>query len=344
MVLNTEMDHDPELTAASVIHHVVADLLFQQEFSHAEVPEIVDLAVIVSGLGVFQSGFSFVKQTGSYWDSTYWDAIPRPFLDSHALAYANAMAAWMRDDKDPAWANELPGDVKRPMRKSLKYLFNTNDSFFQPSMANQDLLKQSQHDWFQMALHASTSTQVVAIRHLEFDTKLGDAQEILLEEKLQSPIRSIVLHTISAVESLELASDSIANELRLLVSNRDDEIRAKAIVALAKLGCLDEMSIEKAAAMIDGGVKHVVFAGLFALSSLESVSDHVIKVTDRGLTRALQMCDYEFVGMFVAAFNRWLDDPKSHIERLLQDDQPDYLEIAVEALQNIQEPSEPSEV
>lgn len=334
------MDREPALTAATVIHHVVGDLLAQKNFSHAESPEIVDLAVISTGLGILQSGFSFVKQTGSYWDSTYWGAVPRPFLDSHPLAYANALAAWIRGDNNPGWAKELPGDIQRPMRKSLKYLFNTNDSFFRQPAAGPALLEQSQRDWIQMASHPSTSTQVIAIRHLVFDEQLGDEQERLMVEKLRSPLRSIVLHSISAVESTKLSSEPIASELQLLVSNRDDEIRAKAIIALAKLGQLDESAIDAAAKMVDSSVKYIAFAGLFALSSLESVSDHVVHAADRGLVRALQACNYEFIGLFTAALNRWLDDPQSHIERLLQNDQPDYLEIAMEELQRIREPAE----
>lgn len=333
------MDLEPKLTAATLAHHVVADLLYQHKFSYAHFPEIVDLAVINTGLGMLQSNFSFVKQVGSFWDSTYWDAAPRPFLDSNALAYANAIAAWVRRDKDPAWANDLPGDVKRPMRKSLKYLFKTNDSFFQPSAANQNLLKQSQRDWLQMASQSSPSQQVVAIRHLEIDEGLEAQQEVLLLEKLQSPGRSIVLHSISAVERLKLASEPVAGELRLLVEFRDDEIRAKAMIALAKLGQLDELSIGNAAKMIDSSVRFVVFAGMFSLSTLESVSDHVLRSAERGFIRALQTCDYEFVGMFATAFDRWLDDPVAHIEQLLRDDQQEYLAIAVESLQNVREQS-----
>ena len=333
------MNREPNLTAATVIHHVVGDLLYQQKFDNAKLPEIVDLAVINTGLGILQSNLSFVKKAISFWDSTYWTAFPRPFLDSNTLAYANAVAAWVRRDKDPAWANELPDDVKRPMRKSLKYLFSTNDSFFHPSTAGQALLTQSQSEWLKMAAQSSTSKQVVAIRHLEVDEQLGDQQEILLLDKLRSHARPIVLHSISAVESLNLASEPIASELRFLVENRDDEIRAKAMIALTKLGQLDDATIVHAAKWVDSRVRHVVFAGIFALSSLESVTDDVLRVAERAFIRALQTCDYEFVGLFTAALDRWLDDSESYIKQLLQDDQPEYLEIAAEALQNVREQS-----
>lgn len=329
------MNREPKLTAATVIHYVVGDLLFQNKFGYAHFPEVVDLAVINTGLGLLQSSFGFVKQTSSFWDSTYWDASPRPFLDSNALAYANAVAAWVRGDKDPSWCTELRNEVKRPMQKSLKYLLKTNDSFFDPASANTALLKQSQSDWLKMASQSSTSTQLVAIRHMELDKQLADQQEMLLLEKLRSPVRPIVLHSISAVESLMLRSDPVANELRFLVESRDDELRAKAIIALAKLAQLDEETIDAAVKMIDSSVRYVVFAGVFALSSLKAAPDNVLRASERGFVRALQTCDYEFVGLFAVAMDRWLDDPQSHIEQLLQNDQPEYLNIATEALQNV---------
>ena len=99
------------------------------------------------------------------------------------------------------------------------------------------------------------------------------------------------------------------------------------------------MAIGSAAKMIDSGPRHVVYAGVFALASQKSLPDDVLSTADRAFIRALQSCDYEFITMFSAAFTRWLDDPRSHIQQLLQGDQPEYLEIAIEALESVNEPT-----
>jgi len=218
-------------------------------------------------------------------------------------------------------------------------LFKTNDSFFHPSTAGHALLEQAQSEWLQMASQSSISKQVVAIRSFKFDEQLREQQEQLLLEKLQSRVRPVVLHSISAVETLNLESEPIAGELRFLVEDRDDEIRAKAMIALATLGKLDEMAIRHAAKMVDSSVKFVVFAGVSGLSSLESVPDDALRVSERVFVRALQTCDYVLVGLFASAFSKWLNDPQAHIERLLQNDQPEYLVIALEALENAREQS-----
>ena len=331
------MESEPELTAGTVIHHCMSDLLFREKFPYAHFPEVVDLAVIATGLGALQNGFSFVKQSSSFWDSTYWDAFPRPFLDTNALAYANAVAAWVRDDKDPAWADGLLSEAKRPMKKSLKYLFKTDDCFFDPSTAAQGTLKQSQDKWIELAKQPSVSKQVVAIRSLAEDEQFSLQQENLLIEKLRSSERVVILHSISAVESLKLNGQAIVDELKLLVETRDDEVRAKAMIALTKLDQLDEVTIGLAAKMVNDHVKYVSYAGVFALSSLESVGEPGLRAAEGGLLRALQSCNYEFIGLYAIALTRWLDDPRSHVEQLLQGDEPEYLRIVLDALDSVEE-------
>lgn len=339
MTLNTDLQQDPELTAATIIHGIVEDLLSRNKFGYSHFPEIVDLAVIHTGLGTLQSRFEFVKQSPSFWDVTYWDAVPRPFLDANALAYASALAAWIRGEQDPDWANGLPATVKRPMRKSLKFLFKTEDSFFHPSTGGSPLLKQSQSQWQEMANAKQVTKQVIAVRHFEIDDQSLAQHELVLLEKLRSSSNAIVAHSISAVTSLKLATEPIAVELRLLAENKDDLIRAKSIIALAKLRLLDDESILLAGKMLDSSVKYVTYAGLFAAESLETVPTPVLRAAERQLLKALQTCNYEFVGLFATAFSHWLDDPESHFERLFENDQPDYLEIALEALASSREQS-----
>lgn len=287
---------------------------------------------------MLQSNIGFVKQVGSFWDSTQWEVAPRPFLDCQSLAYAMAMNAWIRDEPNPEWADQLPSDVKRPMRKSLKYLFKkTDDSFFQLDSARRSSLNQSQTEWSKLAASDSPTKQVIAIRHLEFDESLNQQQEALILKKLQTRNRAVLLHAIEATQRLKNTNEPIADELRLLVQHREDEVRAKALCALTRLGMLDELTVELAAKMLDGNARFVVFSGVFALSSLDSVPTQVLPSANRGLIRALQTCDYEFVGLFAAAFNRWLDDPENHLENLLKEDSPEYLEIALEGLQNVRD-------
>ncbi len=264
-----------------------------------------------------------------------WLRFPKPFLDGQSLAYACAMVAWVRKETDPLWANDLPVEVKKPMQKSLKFLQKSGDSFLQTE--SRSLLSQSQARWQELAASKSVSTQVIAVRHLELGEELSPDLEERVLQNLRSGNRAVILHTIAATERMAARNEQVVEELRSLVENRDDEIRAKAMCSLARMRSVDEHSVRLAARMLDSSVKHVAFAGLFALSSLDSVSDQVVAAANRGFLKALQTCNYEFVGLYASAFNRWLDDPQAHFQRLLAQDSPEYLQIAIESLATVRD-------
>ncbi len=338
--METELEREPLLTAATIISNVVRDLLYQNKFGYAHFPELVDLAVVITGLGIPQSQIGFVNNSGRFWDSTRWSMFPQPFLDGQAFAFTCAIASWIRHEKDPAWAQDLPSDLRRPMHKSLKYLLKTDDSFFQRE-GNKNVLEQSQSAWAALALSDSISSQIVAVRHLKPDASAGD-QDAALLKRLRSPDPTVLLHSIAATESIdgncnEATLHLIVEELQILSENREEEIRAKAMCSLARLGQINEQTTQIASKMLDSSTKFVVYSGVIALSALDSVPENVILPANRALIRSLQSCDYEFVGLLVAAFNRWLEDPQTHLETLLQNDSPEYLNISLDALANIRE-------
>jgi hypothetical protein len=326
------------LTAASLIHHVVADLLHQHQFAYAHFPELVDLAVVMTGLGTIRSRFEFVKRANIFWDSTYWGVFPRPFLDTPSLGYAHAVAAWIRADRDPSWFADLPTAVKTPSKKSLKFLTKTGDSFFDSQSAGSRLLQQDQRQWLALAGEKSTSKQIIALLHFEPDESLGDQQEKILLERLRSSNVALILHAISAVESLKLSSEPVVDQLQFLTAHASDQARAKAAIALAKLGKVDQDTVGAATKMIDSSVKHVVYAGVFALASQPKVEDATLRAVDRGFLSALQTCDYEFIQLFVMAYVKWLEQPETHFQKLLGQDS-EYLEMATDALQAAREQS-----
>ena len=330
------METEPRLTAAALTQHLVADLLHQNKFPYAHFPELVDLAVVMTGLGTIRSRFEFVKRADIFWDSTYWGVFPRPFLDTNTLGYSQAMAAWIRDDRDPSWFASLPAAVKSASKKSLKFLNKTGDSFFTPTSCDDSLFDQSQTQWQALAAEKSISKQIIAIRHFIPEESLADQQNEILLGKLRGSNEPILLHTITAIESLKLNSQPIADQLSHLTEHHNDELRAKAMIALTKLGHIDEHAVTTATKMISNHAKHVVFAGMFALSSQSQVDDSTLKAVDRGFMAALQTCDYEFIQLYTTAYSNWMDEPKQHFERLLGD-ADEYLEMANEALEAAQE-------
>lgn len=323
------------MLTATIAHHAMNDLLHQMSFPLVHMPEVVELAVILTGLGQARNQIGLVKQTQSYWDPTIWDAFPRPFLDVQCLAYANALSAWSRNHKSPEWMHELESDIRGPMAKSLKYLFKTGDSYFHHDRPNPR--DSNQAFWLDLAQQKSNSCRIIAVRHFEKDDELTGDQVQILIDNLRSHETGLITHSITAIENLLLNDKEIIEELRLLIENRDEVVQSKAMIALAKFAALDELALETAAKMVDSRTKFVTYSGMTALASLNNIDELKLRVIDRAFCRSLQGCDYDFVGLFAAAYIKWLDDPKGHLTKTLSGDFAEYLDIGLDAIDNAKE-------
>lgn len=336
------MEEDAGLTATTVIHFTLANILHQHQLPFAAFPEVVEMAVIGTGLGMPRNQIELVKQVPSFWDSTVWAAVERPFLDEQAHAYANALTAWARGEQNPGWGSEIATQLKKPMQRSLKYLHKTSDSFVTTERSDA-LLDQSETEWLQTAEGAGITQQIIAIRHLRPNEHLAAEYETALLKKTKSSSRFVILHAIAALEYLQLDSESIKSELTLLTESHDEEIQSKAMIALSRLEAINEFAHEQALKMMGSRNNHVVFAAMVGLLSHDSIEGGSLKTVDRGFIQALQTCDYEFVGLFASAYSKWLDDPQQHVKTLLADDQPEYLQIAIDAVSNAQKEPVPAE-
>jgi len=319
------------------VHHVVRDLLCQREFEYQHLPEFVDLAVVGVGLGVPLSQVNLVNEKGLFWDTTEWETFPRPFLDQQDLAYAFALSAWVRGEASLSWLDAVPAVIKKPAQKSLKYLSKQNDSFFRPHQSKAGKLKQDQNFWLETVAQKSISEQIIGLRYLQVASDSDTRQLSALLDKLRSDNPAVLLNAINTAGSMKKASVAVVDELNLLLENRNDQIRAKAMFALARLAAVDEGAIKFAIKMLESHAKFVIYAGLLGLSSISDVPSSVFPAANRAFIRSLQICDYEFIGLFVAAFQQWVDDPELYLKNLLQEDSPEYFEIAMEALASARE-------
>jgi hypothetical protein len=345
ITLTTQWEGSQPLSVATAIHYVVVDLLVQNNFPGAHLPEFVDVAVIATGLGILRSQIDLVSKSGAFWDTTAWEILPPPFLGAQKAAYAHAMAAWVRKERSPAWTNELTTEIVGPMSKSLKFLLKTNDAFFDcsPATSKTALASYEHEQWLHLASSKLESSQIIGLRHCVIDPAWDDAVALqsqwsnLLVDKFRSNSKDVVLHAIAAVERGKIASPQIADELIALVENRDDAIRAKAILALTSIEKLDSVAMGLAARMLDSREDFLIFAGLQALSWSKEVSDQAMPLLDRAFARALANCDQEFIDQFATGYSRWLADPAAHFHGLFEEDSPEYLEIALEALNDVGE-------
>jgi hypothetical protein len=92
---------------------------------------LTDLTAVFHGFGVFLAN-NPRKSTGelSRWPGT---KLYKPeYLSEPMAGYAMAHIAWVRDEPRPAWAKGLRWAPRAVFKQGLRYLYQTNDSAFQP--------------------------------------------------------------------------------------------------------------------------------------------------------------------------------------------------------------------
>ena len=304
---------------------LVQDLLVTKGVATTAPGEFLDAAVVLCGIGGPRAEVELISDAGSYWDSTRWDASPANFLDHESLAYAHSLAIWCRGGD----ADLLPTSM-RTAKGSLKYLNKTNDSFFQKDLVVDDQL--AVDTFVKLAADGNESSRICAMKCFQSTEAPMEQQDAAILENLRHRSDDVIAHSVSAAQLTQTTSTNVIEELKFLTDNPDDRLRSKAVQAVTLLGQLDDYVADNAAKMLGSSTNYVTYSGLLALAKLDRVSDDVLKLADRGFERALHSCNYQFIELFAGAYNRWLDDPRTHLYKLWDERSPEYYQMAVEAL------------
>ena len=323
--IETEFADNPPLATAALLQSLIHDLLVANGMTDAAPGEFLDAAVVLCGLGGPRADVELISDAGSYWDTSRWEASPAEFLDHESLAYAHSLAIWCRSGD----ADLLPASMKTA-KGSLKYLNKTNDSFFQKNLVVDDQLKNN--TFAKLATEGNESTRIAAMQFFHSDEALREQHDAAILENLQHRNDQVIAHAISAAQKTQSSSPGVIEELKLLTDNHDDRLRSKSVQAVTLMGHLDDYVADNAAKMLSSSTDYVTYSGLLALAKLDKVSEDVLKLADRGFEKALHSCNYHFIELFAGAYNRWLDDPTAHLNKLWGERSPEYFQMATQAL------------
>lgn len=134
--LETSQLDDP-MTLVGTMAHELAHLRLLGErrleddvFDHELV---TDLTVVFHGMGIFLANVPRVWQSQfSTWPDS--DARRPEYMTQPMFGYALAHAAWLRNERKPAWAKFLRIDARASFNQGLKYLWETGDSQFRSTL------------------------------------------------------------------------------------------------------------------------------------------------------------------------------------------------------------------
>ncbi|HZH92305.1 MAG TPA: hypothetical protein VEX70_17035 [Pyrinomonadaceae bacterium] len=89
---------------------------------------LTDLLTVFLGMGVFtgNSVFGFKQWTDAF--SQGWQTERRGYMTEEMFGYALALFAYLRGERDPAWAKHLQGNVAAYFKSGHKYLEKTGDT------------------------------------------------------------------------------------------------------------------------------------------------------------------------------------------------------------------------
>jgi tetratricopeptide (TPR) repeat protein len=87
-----------------------------------------DLLAVVFGLGVCTANSLLhdVSHRAGHFEG--WSVVRQGYLTAPTFGYALGLLSWLRGEERPDWAALLRGDVRTPLRQTLRYLAETGDT------------------------------------------------------------------------------------------------------------------------------------------------------------------------------------------------------------------------
>ena len=116
---------DPVTLIATIAHELAHVLLLGEGRLDHDAPDmepLTDLATVFLGLGIFNANSATRFQQHDDGTKQGWSFQRLGYLSEPMFAYALAVFAWERGEKNPAWAKHLRLNVGTYFRQSLKVL------------------------------------------------------------------------------------------------------------------------------------------------------------------------------------------------------------------------------
>ncbi|MFL6113066.1 MAG: hypothetical protein ACJ786_17170 [Catenulispora sp.] len=115
---------DPRRVVAVAAHELCHHKLLYRGLASAEEKDhepLTDLATVFFGLGVFtaNSAFTFAQNARG------WRRQQLGYINQPMFGYALAHVAWLRGERDPAWARHLDANPRGYFKQAMRYLEKT---------------------------------------------------------------------------------------------------------------------------------------------------------------------------------------------------------------------------
>ncbi len=89
---------------------------------------LTDLTTIFFGFGIFTANSLIIFEQWTNAQFQGWQSSTQGYIDEEMAGYSLALFAYLHNEKNPNWTNEINRNVRYYFKKSLKYLEATNDT------------------------------------------------------------------------------------------------------------------------------------------------------------------------------------------------------------------------
>jgi hypothetical protein len=113
----------PEDLVATFAHEIAHIKLLGEGRMEENHEDLTDLVTVFFGLGVFNANSAFRFHS----DANKWSYSKQGYLPQQEWAYALALYAYIRQEKNPAWIKFLSKNIQSDFKKSEAYIYDNTD-------------------------------------------------------------------------------------------------------------------------------------------------------------------------------------------------------------------------
>ena len=265
----------------------------------------------------------------------WWSLRKHGYLSAQTLGYALAMFAWIRREREPAWAGHLRLDAADTLRRGLRYLEATEDAAFHPARPWARPGKLTVYQLVDQIHEGSPSACVAALWELGRRGAAAAEGVETVDGCLSHGLADIRAEAARTLAALGPAGRPAVPSLLDVLDDADAEVRAAAAFALGKLGVQSAETLDVVAALaerLEDSDTEAACAAAWALAQFgRAAADRLPAVLD-ALTQAISRTRYEEIDYVAYALKAIAAEPEAALREVVASCDPEIRPQAVALL------------
>ena len=318
---NRLLENDQD-AIATLLHQLSRNWFLQQSgnsWSPDELDWYSDLLPVYLGWGIFGANTTVFSRSDRIGEFENWQVDRHRILTSRMFGYGIALFAWGHNERAPDWHRLLRPDAKIPFQRMLKYLWKTDDSYFQPATLTPPAHDNSR-DLYRKLESSSNSILISTLWEIQ--------SRGVFETDFIAPIANCLRHRdpcvrYEALNTLGLGKtlpDAVIQRVARLMSDSSEQVRAAAVTLIGSLQTRENEDVYGVGHLLLDTCEIVVKASADAITSLAPSDEYLSKNLQKALRKSLVHCNFELARALVRASVSLKADTTKTFDEFFKDD------------------------